>query len=77
MKRSKIVKIYLLEYQDGTGRRLHNESLTAAIAMALGRELAKRGRRPTIRRLDVPQAELYDQMRRYEFIAAEGMFRSL
>ena len=77
MKRSKIVKIYLVEYQDGTGRRLHDESLTAQIAMALGRELARRGRRPMIRRLDIPQAELYDHMRRYEFIAAEGMLRSL
>lgn len=75
--RSRIVKIFLIEYQDGTGRRLHEESLTAAIALALGRELARRGRRPLVRRLDVPQADLYAQMPRYEFIAAQGAARSL
>lgn len=64
------VRVFLVEYQDGKIRRLWNESLSSQVAYALGRELAKRGRKPTVRRIDLPQHQVAELLVRFEFISS-------
>jgi hypothetical protein len=64
MKRPRIVSIFVIEYQHNGERVPWDESLSSAVAMALGRELAKQGLRPVMRRLELTQAEIHARSRR-------------
>jgi hypothetical protein len=58
MKRPKIVAIFVVEYQENGQLTPWHESLTATLAYSLGRELAKRGKRPVVRRIDLHITEV-------------------
>ncbi len=60
------VKIYVIEYEQNGHRSYHRESLSSRVAYALGRELAKLGRKPTVRRFDLTVAKLEELLKLYE-----------
>jgi hypothetical protein len=62
----KKVKLYVIEFTHKGRRTWYRESLNSQVAYALGRELARQGRRPTVRRLDVTIAQLEQLLRTYE-----------
>lgn len=57
MRKSGIVRVFLVEFQHGRVRQLWRESLSASVAMELGRKLAVEGLKPVVRRLDIPTAD--------------------
>ncbi len=66
------IKVFVIEFTDKGRRIWYRESLSSQVAYAMGRELAKLGRRPTVRRIDVPEAQLQQLLIRFEFIKSEG-----
>lgn len=58
MKRPEIIAIFVVEYQHNGQRYAWKESVTASIAYSLGRQLAKQGMKPTVRRVDMHLAEV-------------------
>lgn len=59
------IKIFVIEFVKDGQRQWYHESLPSKLAYALGRELARRGRRPTVRRIDVPPGDLDQLLARY------------
>jgi len=57
------IKVFVVEYENGDRRETHPESLTQAVAFALGRELARRGRKPVVHRIDLTPGQLDDMIR--------------
>jgi hypothetical protein len=68
----KKIKVFVIEYTHEGQRQRYPESLSSQVALAMGRELARLGRRPTVRRFDLPESELEQLLIRYEWIASEG-----
>ncbi len=66
------IKVFIVEYYVDKVRKRHEESLNSRLAFALGRELARRGLRPQVRRADIPEAEFDRLLVRFEYIASEG-----
>lgn len=60
------VKVFVIQYTTDGKRRWYRESLSSHVAYALGRELAKLGRRPTVHRIDVPLSKLEQLLRDYD-----------
>ena len=60
------VKIFIVEYTLDGKRTWHQESLSSNVAYALSRELAKLGRRPTVRRIDLSIDRVEQLLRDYE-----------
>lgn len=58
MKPARIVAVFVVEFQQNGERQLWNESLTASLAMALGKRLAREGRKPVVRKLLISQDEV-------------------
>lgn len=66
------IKVFVIEFTQDGKRQWYRESLSSQVAYAMGRELARLGRRPTVRRVDLPEAQLEQLLIRYEWIASEG-----
>lgn len=62
----KKVKLYVIEFNHRGRRTWYRESLNSQVAYALGRQLARLGRRPTVRRIDITVERLEQLLRDYE-----------
>jgi hypothetical protein len=61
--RSNSVSVFLVEYTDGSVRKVWQDALPKPHALAVAAELDERGCRPVIRRLDLTRAEIVARSR--------------
>lgn len=58
LNKAQIVRVFVIEYVEAGEIKLWKHSLPPTFAMELGRELAKRGCRPVLRKLTITRAEV-------------------